>query len=171
LGARLLSFIIDLVVYAIIGLLCFVVGAALLLLSSDYGRVNPSSSAYDLFQVVLFLSAPIFDLVLLAGWLRSGRSAGKFITNTQIVGRDGGRPGPLRALVRLLSHPVMAPTYALVAFLAFLHALGRPLAFVSGLLAAATAIGGLLSLVLVLSDKRHRALHDILAGTEVQRST
>lgn len=168
-AARLIAFVIDFIVFVSILLCCFIAGAVLLLLSSNFGKVPPSDPAYTLFPAIIAAAIPIWDLILILGWVKGGRSPGKYVTNTRVTGRHGQPIGPVRALVRLLAHPWAFPTYALLAGSAFLYTLGQPFAFTSGLLALASLLGGAVSLVSILTDPRHRAVHDVLAGTQVRR--
>jgi uncharacterized RDD family membrane protein YckC len=168
-GARLLGVAIDSIIYASIVLCCFVLGATFLLLSSNFGKVPPSNVAYAIFQWTLFASAPIWDVFAVVSWSRRGRTLGKVVANTSIVGPQGRPIGLVRALVRLIAYPLMFPTYAMLFFVAFLNALGTPFAFGTGLLAVATFCISIVSLTLLFADRTHRTVHDFLARTQVRR--
>jgi uncharacterized RDD family membrane protein YckC len=170
-GARLAAVAVDIIVYAAIGLCCFIVAATVLLLSSNLGRILPGEQAYTAFQWLLFASAPIWDLLLFMNWARKGRSPGKVVAGCRIVGPRGRPIGPVRAVARILLYPLMSPTYAILFFVAFVNALGRPVAFAAGILLVATTLLSLVSLVLLFTDPRRRTVHDFLSGTEVRRLT
>lgn len=168
-GGRLAAQVLDWLVTFIITS-AFVVAAGLyLLISSDMARRDPPDRAILTAVLVAAMAVPVWCVVTLAGFTWHGRSVGKLAMNLRVVAGDGRPPGIGRSLVRLVVYTVeVAPLAATAPVLALVLA-WRPAGV---LLPALVALGSaavlpLVSLGLVLRDREHRALHDLLAGTVV----
>ena len=132
-GQRILGGLIDLVVtfFAVL-----VIGSILGLATSDLeeGQIGVSASVtgwrFLICALVVFLAFGAMEWV----W---GKTPGKMLLKTHVVGRDGGLPSPAAAIVRNL------------------------LRFVDGIALY------LLGLVVMAIDRDKRRLGDLLAGTRV----
>jgi uncharacterized RDD family membrane protein YckC len=161
---RFTAWVLDVMVYFIIGALFFVVAGLVLLLDTDYGEVDPSSLGLWTFLAIWLSSVPVTLLYLLMFWTWRGQTVGKMAMGIQVT-QDDGRPlGFGGAVRRLLAHftylavllaPVTAAVYAGLELQA---------------IAMAAGMGALLVLAgyaVAFFTPRHRALHDYIAGTIV----
>lgn len=168
-GRRIGAYLIDWIVAFILSCLFAISAGLVLLASSDMGRSDPPDRAIYTALIVAALVVPTWFMITLVGWALRGRSVGKLAMSLRIVNGAGARPGLGRSVVRLLVYVVEnAPLVALApaaALAAVLHS-GALLPAVLSALAAALVIP-LVSVALALRDRRHRALHDLLAGTMV----
>jgi serine/threonine protein kinase len=115
---------------------------------------------------ILFIYVIVVIYVVGVGWL--GTTPGKWLLRLRVVRPDGGRVGLWRALVRALAlHPIWG--WALIIRLG--SAAGLKVEAVPGLVTVILVWMGLsvppISALFVIRDKRHRGLHDRLAGTVV----
>lgn len=168
-GSRLAAQVLDWLVTFILTSAFMVAAGLYLLISSDMARRDPSDRAILTAALVAAMAVPAWCVVTLAGFTWHGRSVGKLAMNLRVVAGDGRPPGIGRSLVRLVVYILeLAPLAAIAPVIALVLA-WRPAGV---LVPALVALGGaavlpLVSLGLVLRDREHRALHDLLAGTVV----
>ena len=170
LGSRFAAYVLDWLVMFIISCLLLALGGLIVLLSSDMGGRDPSDRALNGALLVASLAAPVWFVMTLAGWLWQGQTIGKMALRLRIVGPDGEPPGLGRALARMALYVIgNLPAAALVpAFVAvaLLRRQGDVPTFLA-LPALALTAPALVSVLLLLFDRQHRALHDWVAGTRV----
>lgn len=168
-GSRLAAYVLDWLVTFILTCLFVAAGGLVLLMASDMGRTDPSDGQIFAFFIIVSLVVPVWAVMTVTGWAWYGRSVGKLAMNLRVVGRNGRRPGLPRSLVRLVVYAMESLPLALVApvggsaWLLRANSAVRP-AMVIGAVALALP---LVSVILLLRDKSHRALHDLAAGTMV----
>lgn len=171
LGQRLAAFVLDWLVTCIIVSLFLAAAGLYLLLTSDMAAKDPPDRALLTAVLVATLSAPVWCVVTLAGYTWHGRSPGKLAMNLRVVGRNQQPPGVWRALLRLVVFVTEVAPLAAVAPVAALAVAWRTSAVLPHVLAgvALALIVPVLSLLLVVRDRRRRSLHDMIAGTMVVR--
>ena len=168
-AARLAAYVLDWLVTFILACVCTASAGLLLLLTSDMGRTDPPDRAIYAALIIATLVVPVWFVMTLAGWTWEGRSIGKLAMNLRILDRRGHPPGVWRAMLRLAVYIVenvpvaaLAPTMAAALLLR-----SQPVLPVIGAAFSLSLLVPLVSTVLVLHDRRHRALHDFIAGTVV----
>ena len=161
---RFTAWVLDLMVYFIIGSLFFVVAGLVLLLDTNYGEVDPTERALWAFLGIWFSSLPVTLLYVLMFWAWRGQTVGKLAMGIRVAQEDGRPLGFGGALRRLLAHFIY-PAAVLGLVTAAVYA-GLDLTGI----AAAAGLGLLLTFAgyaLAFFTPQHRALHDYLAGTVV----
>jgi uncharacterized RDD family membrane protein YckC len=93
----------------------------------------------------------------LLSWLRGGQTLGMRPWGIRLTARDGTRPGLARAVLRF------AVAALPLLLLALAHATSTRVALLAPLVAWAVFFA------VALFDRRRRALHDMVAGTELRR--
>jgi uncharacterized RDD family membrane protein YckC len=168
-GSRLAAYMLDWLVTFILACLFVAAGGLMLLRASDMGRTDPSDSEIFAFFIIVSLVVPVWAVMTVTGWAWYGRSVGKLAMNLRVVGRNGRRPGLPRSLVRLVVYALESLPLALVApvgasaWMLRANSATRPV-MVVGAVALALPI---VSVIVLLRDRSHRALHDLAAGTMV----
>ncbi len=158
--------ILDGLMLFIIASLFVTAGSLVILVSSDFEKVDPSTTAIDIFWIS-FMAIPVAcALYFFIGWAWRGQTVGSAVMQLRVVRSNGRRLGVLGSLARvigLLAYVLVISIGGLVAF-QFRDS--------TAIAAAAVAIALLLSLAGLLwaaFDRHRRALHDRLAGTVVVR--
>jgi len=104
---------------------------------------------------------PVQGLVVaayfIASWLRGGQTLGMRPWHIRITAHDGGSPRPQQALLRLVVAALPLLMLGLAPFVGIRDALW------------AVTIGWALWLIPILFDTRRRAVHDLVASTEIRR--
>jgi uncharacterized RDD family membrane protein YckC len=164
--ARLVAATLDLLVLVILAALCVLVGSLIVLVSSDFERVDPSDAAINAFWICIGAIAPLVLLYLFVSFAWKGQTIGDAVMQLMVI-RSDGRPlgilGSLARVVGLLSYLVIVLAGIIAAVF-----------FQDSTIIAGIAIGIAIFLVLLgilwaAFDGRRRTLHDRLAGTIVVR--
>ncbi|HKS91666.1 MAG TPA: RDD family protein [Tepidiformaceae bacterium] len=164
--SRVAAGALDLLVMFIIGAIFVIAGSLAILISSDFERVDPSSTSINVFWICAAAIAPALLLYFFIGFAWKGQTVGAAVMQLMVIRSDGRRLGVLGAIARVIGFLI----YVLIAAIAIIVAF----AFRSSLIIAGTAIGvGLvliiLGFIIAAFDARRRMVHDRIAGTVVVR--
>jgi uncharacterized RDD family membrane protein YckC len=164
--SRVAAGALDLLVMFIIAALFVIAGSLVILISSDFERVDPSSTSINVFWICAGAIAPALLLYFFVGFAWKGQTVGAAVMQLMVIRSDGRRLGVLGAVARVIGFLL----YVLIAAIGIIVAF----AFRSSIIIAAAAIGvGLVLIVLgfiiAAFDARRRMIHDRIAGTVVVR--
>lgn len=164
--SRVAAGALDLLVMFIIGALFVIAGSLVILISSDFERVDPSSTSINVFWICTGAIAPALLLYFFIGFAWKGQTVGAAVMQLMVIRSDGRRLGVLGSVARVIAFLL----YVLIAAIATIVAF----AFRSSIIIAAVAIGvGLVLIILgfivAAFDARRRTIHDRVAGTVVVR--
>ena len=172
LGSRLLAYLLDSVVLAVFALVFAIIAGAIVFISSDGGENNPSDEAFSALVIVILATMPAWLLFTVSMFWRRGQSIGQYLMGLEITRDEGGVPGNGQivayglCLHPLIFHPIMAVIWAYATYQSVLHS-SLLLVIVGITMAMLCLLGPLASLVFAASDRRHRGIHDRLAGIRV----
>ncbi len=164
--SRVAAAILDLVVLFIIAGLLVAIGSLIVLVSSDFERVEASDTAINLFWACVGAILPAILLYVFVGFAWKGQTIGQSVMQVMIIRSDGRRLGVVGSAARILGLLVYVLFVGVGAVVGFAMRDSAPLA------AAAVGVAFLLVAASVFSaafDARRRALHDRIAGTVVIR--
>lgn len=164
--SRIAAGALDLLVMFIIGAILVIAGSLVILISSDFERVDPSNTSINVFWICAGAIAPALLLYFFIGFAWKGQTVGAAVMQLMVIRSDGRRLGVLGSVARVIGFLV----YILIAAIAVVVAF----AFRSSLIIAGTAIGvGIVLIILgfitAAFDARRRMVHDRIAGTVVVR--
>ena len=150
----------------IIAALLVTAGSVIVLISSDFEKVEPSSTALNAFWVCVGCIPPALLLYFFIGFAWKGQTIGASVMQLMVIRSDGAPLGVLGAMARVIGLLV----YALIASGGLIAAY----AFRDNSTLAATSIGGAfvlaaLGFIWAAFDRHRRTLHDRIAGTIVVR--
>ncbi len=164
--ARVAAGALDLLVLFIIASLLVSAGSLVVLISSDFEKVDPSGTSINIFWGCTGAIAPAFLLYFFVGLAWKGQTIGAAVMQIMVIRSDGRPLGVLGAMARVIGLLI----YALIV------AGGIIVAFVfrdsTGIAAAAITVAFLLAAAGVIwaaFDAHRRTLHDRIAGTIVVR--
>lgn len=164
--SRVAGAALDLFVMIIISSLLVTAGAIVVLISSDFERVDPSNTSINIFWGCVGAIAPAILLYYFVAFAWKGQTIGMAVMQVMVLRSDGRRLGVLGAMARvigLLSYLLILVLGGLVAF---------TLRDSTGGAAAAVGVAFLLAalgFIWAAFDRHRRALHDRIAGTIVVR--
>jgi uncharacterized RDD family membrane protein YckC len=164
--SRVTAGLLDALVLFIIASLFVMAGSMIILISSDFEKVDPSSTAINIFWGSTAVIPLAFLAYFYACWTWKGQTVGAAVMQVMVIRSDGERLGPLGALARVIGLLVYALFIGAGGLGAYALRDSTPAA------AAALAAGLLVALAGLLwsaFDRHRRALHDFLAGTIVVR--
>lgn len=165
--SRFVAAILDTLVFFIIAAVMLAIAGLVLLISSDFGEIDPSDSAYYTFVGILIGILPLWALYLFISWGLKGQTIGDAIMQITVLRSDGSPLGLTGAFARL----VAVSAYLLIIggglFIAYLR---RENSIEVALFVAASLILTLAGVLWAAFDAEHRALHDRIAGTVVVRA-
>lgn len=152
LGRRLAALVYDLLAVValvmVVGLLCQLATGGRLIATGAHTQIA-------------WWYQPLQGLVVagyfVVSWLRGGQTLGMRPWRIRLVGAEGGKVTPSRALRRVVVAALPLLSLGLAPWLGLRGALW------------AVLLGWALWLAPALVDRRRRALHDLAAGTELQR--
>ena len=166
--ARVAATAIDALAVLLLGGALVGAGALVLLLSSDFARVDPPGGAVALFWALTAATAPAALLSCFLCLARRGSTAGGAVMGIAVLRSDGAPLGAMGALARVTG--MLACALPLVAGAALAWAFrGTPA--LSALMPALGLLACAAGLLWSLADAERRALHDVLAGAVVVRRT
>lgn len=162
--SRVAAGLLDGLVFLTIAALLVAIGSLVVLVSSDFERVEPSDSALNLFWVCAVAIVPAILLYLFISYAWKGQTIGKVVMQIMVIRSDGRLLGVLGAVGRIIGvliYPLFLGAGAIGGY-ALRETLWQAMVAVG---AAAFLIAlGLLSAVF---DSHRRTLHDRIAGTIV----
>jgi uncharacterized RDD family membrane protein YckC len=164
--ARAAAVLLDLLVFVILTALLVIAGSLVVLVSSDFERVDPSTTSINTFWGCVGGVAPVLLLYLFISYAWKGQTVGMAVMQLMVIRSDGRPLGVLGSMARVIGLLTYVLFLVVGAGTAFLFRDNRPLAL--------GAIGGaalvvLLAFLMAAFDPRRRTLHDRMAGTIVVR--
>jgi uncharacterized RDD family membrane protein YckC len=164
--SRLAAATLDVLVILIIASLLVLVGAITILISSDFERIDPSTTSINVFWTCVGAIVPAVLLYFFISFAWKGQTVGAAVMQLMIIRSDGRPLGVLGSVARVIGF---------LFYLLLLIAAGIvALVFNDSPAIGLGAVG--LALVLVFAgilwavfDNQRRTLHDRLAGTIVVR--
>ncbi len=164
--SRVAAGALDVLVMFIIAALLVTAGSLIVLISSDFEKVEPSSTALNAFWVCVGCIPPALLLYFFVGFAWKGQTIGASVMQLMVIRSDGHALGVLGAMARvvgLLIYVLIASGGAIVGY-----------AFRDNSAVAAGAVGGALvvaafGFIWAAFDRHRRTLHDRIAGTIVVR--
>lgn len=171
-----MAHILDLIILS--GVFLLILSAALLplVIATDSGEEDlPGWAIWSILPIVpAFVVASFAYYVALWRW--RGQTVGQMVLGLRVVTREGHPPGFGRLTLRyvglaipsLLVFLALLAVYAAVALLDFSLEDARRFAVVFGISAGIVAVAALSALTALFNGER-RALHDLMAGTVVER--
>jgi len=164
--SRVAAGALDILVLFIIAALLVTAGSLIVLISSDFEKVEPSSTALNAFWVCVAAIAPAILLYFFVGLAWKGQTIGASVMQLMVIRSDGRPLGVLGSMARVVGLLV----YVLITGVGLIAAY----AFRDSSAIAAAAVGGAMLLaamgfIWAAFDRHRRTLHDRIAGTIVVR--
>ncbi len=164
--SRVAAGVLDILVMFIIAALLVTAGALIVLISSDFERVEPSSTALNAFWVCVGSIPPALLLYFFIGFAWKGQTVGASVMQLMVIRSDGRPLGVLGAMARVIGLLV----YILIAGAGILAAYAlRESTAIAGAILAATFVLVAFGFIWAAFDRHRRTLHDRIAGTIVVR--
>jgi uncharacterized RDD family membrane protein YckC len=163
---RVVAGALDVLVLFIIASLLVSAGALVVLISSNFERVDPSATAINIFWVCVVSIAPAIFLYFFIGFAWKGQTVGAAVMQIMVIRSDGRPLGVLGACARVIA--MLLNVLVLVAGVAVGYTLRATTAAAAAAIAAAFMVTTL-SYIVAAFDSRRRTLQDRLAGTIVAR--
>ncbi|MCC7365233.1 MAG: RDD family protein [Dehalococcoidia bacterium] len=164
--SRVAAGTLDVLVMLIIASLLVTLGSIVVLISSDFERVDPSNTAINIFWGCVGAIPPAFLLYFFVSLAWKGQTVGAAVMQLMIIRSDGRPLGPLGAIARLIGLLLYVLIIGAGVGLAFLW---RENALQSGLAVAVAFLIAAFGFLWSAFDTRRRTLHDLIAGTIVVR--
>jgi len=164
--SRVAAGTLDVLVLFIIAALLVVAGSLVVLVSSDFERVDPSTMSINVFWGCVGAIAPCYLLYFFVSFAWKGQTVGAAVMQLMVIRSDGRPLGVLGSVARVIG----------MLFYVLVVTVGVIAAFV--LRDSTTSAGGAITGALLLSlagflwaafDPHRRTLHDRIAGTIVVR--
>lgn len=164
--SRVAAGTLDLLVLFIIAALLVTVGSLVVLISSDFERTDPSSTAINIFWGCVGLIPPAILLYLFIALAWKGQTIGAAVMQLMVI-RSDGRPlgvlGSIARVIGLLAYALIIAAGVIAAYALRSSTVQAGAAlFVAFLLVA-------LGFIWAAFDQHRRTLHDRIAGTIVVR--
>jgi uncharacterized RDD family membrane protein YckC len=162
--SRVAAAILDVLVLFIIASLLVTAGSLVVLISSDFEKVDPSSTAINIFWGAVGTILPAFLLYFFVSLAWKGQTIGAAVMQIMVIRSDGRPLGVLGAIARvigLLAYVLLIGVGIVIGYA--LRDSATQAAFVIGAAFLLAALGFLWAAF----DSHRRTLHDRLAGTIV----
>lgn len=164
--SRVAAGALDILVLFIIASLFVTAGSLIVLISSDFERVEPSSTALSAFWVCVGLIPVALLLYFFIGLAWKGQTVGAAVMQLMVVRSDGRPLGVLGAMARVIGQLF----YVLLAGAGIVAAYAlRESTLLAGAALAIAFVLAALGILWAAFDRHRRTLHDRLAGTIVVR--
>ena len=164
--SRVAAGALDLLVLFIIASLLISAGSLVVLISSDFEKVDPSGTSINIFWGCAGAIAPAFLLYFFISLAWKGQTIGDAVMQIMVI-RSDGRPlgvlGSMARVIGLLIYALIIAGGVVVAF-AFRNSTGIAAAAISASFILAAA-----GIIWAAFDSHRRTLHDRIAGTIVVR--
>ncbi|WP_322818093.1 RDD family protein [Tepidiforma sp.] len=164
--SRVAAGALDVLVMFIIAALLVTAGSLIVLISSDFERVEPSATALSAFWVCVGLIPLALVLYFFVGFAWKGQTVGAAVMQLMVVRSDGRPLGVLGAMARVIGQLF----YVLLAGIGVVAAYAlRESALLAGLALGVAFVLAAAGILWAAFDRHRRTLHDRLAGTIVVR--
>lgn len=157
---------LDLLVLFIISSLLVVIGSTVVLISSDFERVDPSSTALNIFWGCVGAIAPAILLYFFISLAWKGQTVGAAVMALMVIRSDGRPLGVIGAMARVIGQLIYVLLVAVGALVAFSF---RDSTWQAGVAVGASCLLAAAGFLMAVFDPRRRTLHDRIAGTIVVR--
>ena len=164
--ARFAAALLDLLVFVILAAVMAIAGSLVVLISSDFERVDPSTTSINAFWACIGAIGPAMLLYVFIAYAWKGQTVGMAVMQLMIIRADGRPLGVLGSVGRVIGLLTYALILAVGGGAAFFFRDSPGVAL--GVIGAAAAVA-LLGLLISVFDSRRRTLHDRMAGTIVVR--
>ena len=164
--SRVAAGALDVLVMFIIAALLVTAGSLIVLISSDFEKVEPSSTALNAFWVCVACIPPALLLYFFIGFAWKGQTIGASVMQLMVIRSDGRPLGVLGAMARvvgLLVYVLITAAGLIVAY-AF-----RDSSTIAGIAIAGALVLAAFGFISAAFDRHRRTLHDRIAGTIVVR--
>lgn len=163
---RTVAGILDLLVLFIIAAVFVIIGAMIILISSDFEKRDPSGTALDAFWVCVGLIPLAYAIYFFVSWAWKGQTVGQSVMQVMVVRSDGRNLGILGAIARLFGFLL----YVLVVAVGVAAAYAlRDSTFLAATALSIALLIVAFGLLWAAFDEKRRTVHDRLAGTLVVR--
>lgn len=164
--SRVTAGILDVLVLFIIASLLVTAGSLVVLISSDFEKVDPSSTSINVFWGCVIGIIPASLLYFFIGLSWRGQTVGKAVMQIMVIRSDGRPLGVFGAMSRVIGQLV----YVLFALGGVLVAFAlRDSTMQAAIATAAAFLLIAFGFLLAAFDSHRRTLHDRIAGTIVVR--
>jgi uncharacterized RDD family membrane protein YckC len=164
--SRVAAGALDVLVLFIIAALLFIAGALVVLISSNFEKVDPSTTAINFFWACAGAIAPAFLLYFFIGLAWKGQTVGAAVMQIMVIRSDGRALGVLGSMARVIGLLVYTLILAAGGIAAFAF---RNSTIVAGASIAASFLLAAVGFTIAAFDSHRRTLHDRIAGTIVVR--
>lgn len=164
--SRVAAGALDLLVLFIIAALLVSAGSLVVLISSNFERVDPSATSINIFWGCTASIVPAFLLYFFIGLAWKGQTIGAAVMQIMVIRSDGRPLGLFGSVARVIGLLIYALIIAAGVIVAFAFRSTTPIA------AAAVSVAFLLAaagIIWAAFDSHRRTLHDRIAGTIVVR--
>ena len=162
--SRVAAGALDVLVMFIIASLLVTIGSLIVLISSDFERIEPSNTALTAFWVCVGCIPPALLLYFFIGLAWKGQTAGASVMQLMVIRSDGRPLGILGAAARVIGQLIYILIIAAGVVAAYAFRESTVLAAASVAFAFILASSGFLWAAF---DLHRRTLHDRIAGTIV----
>lgn len=164
--ARVAAGTLDVLVLFIIASLLVTAGSLIVLVSSDFEKVEPSGTAINMFWVCVGAIPPAFLLYFFVSLAWKGQTVGASVMQLMVIRSDGRPLGVLGAMARVIGLLIYVLIIGLGIVLAFSL---RSSSLQSGVAVAVAFLLASAGFLWAAFDSQRRTLHDRIAGTIVVR--
>ncbi len=164
--ARVAATALDVLVLLIIAALLILAGSLVILISSDFERVDPSETSITIFWACAGSIAPAWLLYFFISLSWKGQTIGKSVMQLMVIRSDGHPLGVLGSMARVVGLLIYVVFLGAGVIAAYTFKSSPVIAGVSIGFACLLVAAGLLWAAF---DARRRTLHDRIAGTIVVR--
>ncbi len=164
--SRVAAGALDILVMFIIASLLVTIGSLIVLISSDFERIEPSSTALSTFWVFVGCIPPALLLYFFIGLAWKGQTVGASVMQLMVIRSDGRPLGVLGSAARVIGQLIYLLIIAAGIIAAYTFRESTILAGGAVALAFIVASSGFL---MAAFDRHRRTLHDRIAGTIVVR--
>jgi uncharacterized RDD family membrane protein YckC len=157
---------LDVLVLFIIASLLISAGSLIVLISSDFERVDPSATAINMFWICVVSIVPAHFLYFFVGLAWKGQTVGAAVMQLMVIRSDGRPLGVMGSGARvfgLLFYVLIVLVGAAIAYSL------RNTAAAAAATIAVTFVLATAGVLIAAFDPHRRTLHDRLAGTIVVR--
>lgn len=164
--SRVAAGALDVLVLFIIASLLVTAGSLVVLVSSDFEKVEPTGTALNIFWICVGAIPPALLLYFFVGLAWKGQTIGASVMQLMVIRTDGRPLGVIGSMARVIGLLIYVLIVALGVIVAVAFRSSTPLAALSVSVAFLLVAFGF---IWAAFDSRRRTLHDRIAGTIVVR--